>query len=62
MNDVPLFDVPLFAADKGRGAVIMTNGAQGELRVIEILAAVSSVYDWGAKCPISKLLEAREGA
>jgi len=34
--------------DKGRGAVIMTNAAQGELLAIEILAAVSSAYDWAA--------------
>lgn len=30
----------------GQGAVIMTNGVKGELLTLEIIAALSAVYDW----------------
>ncbi len=30
----------------GQGAVIMTNGAKGELLTLEILSALTAVYGW----------------
>jgi hypothetical protein len=33
----------------GKGAVIMTNSAKGDLLQLEILTAVSNVYNWKAE-------------
>jgi hypothetical protein len=35
----------------GRGAVIMTNGAQGLLLVVQIAAGISLAYDWPYRGP-----------